>query len=458
MKSVTLEKLAYITEGRLLSGNRLSWINAVNFGKYKYLRPHQVYFYTRKTKWPTQLAAIQQIKPIAVVLPAHLSSQGIPATIGIIRVKDAYSAYWKVAKWNWSQYPTRVIGITGSAGKSTTTEMLSSILKYRWPMVKTEGNLNTFSFLPNYLTRLQSKHKLLLLEMGMKSLNNISRQCKMVRPEIGIVTNVGEAHVGNLGDLDVVVRAKQEMVDGIRPGGTLLLNADDIRSRKLNISNFRGKLITFGIKNHADIQASHIQYTNKGMSFDVSVNGKKVSFFIPIFGTHNVYNALAAIGAAKTFGASIEEMKKGLATFRPPKMRLQLIRSRSGRLLINDAWNANPTAMAAGLTVLKNIATKKYAIAILGDMLELGHLSKSAHETIGKYVAKLGIDQLVTIGNNGKIIAKSAIKNGMNKQNVFSYSTHNQVVDHISRTPRDSIIYFKASRKLHLEKIVERLK
>ncbi|MBA4494464.1 UDP-N-acetylmuramoyl-tripeptide--D-alanyl-D-alanine ligase [Paenactinomyces guangxiensis] len=459
MKAITLNKLTQIIGGKLISNSPSKVVQSLNFGNPRNLERHQVYFYTRKLSWDNkQLPAIQRVRPAAVVLPDVVSTRYIPAGTAVIRVKDAYQAFWKAGLWNWKQYPTRVIGITGSAGKSTTTEMVASILKYRWSMVKTQGNLNTFSFLPSYLVRLQSKHNLLLLEMGMKSLNNIRKQCQVVHPEIGVVTNVGEAHVGSLGNLDMIVQAKQEMIDGVRQGGTLFLNADDKRSRKLNVNGFKGKLKTFGIDNKADIRANNIRYTRNGMSFNVVLNGAAYPFFIPVYGIHNVYNALAAIGVTHEFGATLQEMQKGLATFRAPKMRMQFIHSRSGRLLINDAWNANPSAMAAGLQVLKNIAPHRPAVAVLGDMLELGHLTKSAHEYIGKYVAQLGIDRLVTIGKNGKIIAASAVKNGMDNRNVFSYATRDQVVNHIARTPKNSIVYFKASRKLRLEKVVQRLK
>ncbi|SEN42282.1 UDP-N-acetylmuramoyl-tripeptide--D-alanyl-D-alanine ligase [Lihuaxuella thermophila] len=458
MKTISLGTLAKIAKGRLLSGNPSATVNAVNFGKPKKLQRHHVYFYTRKINWSKQLAAIKRVRPLAVVLPAGISSPSIPSGIGVIRVQDAFTAFWNVAKWNWSQISVKVVGITGSAGKSTTTEMLASILKYRWPMVKTEGNLNTFSFLPSYLVRLQPKHKLLLLEMGMKSLNNIKRQCQVVRPGIGVVTNVGEAHAGSLGGLDLVVRAKQEMVDGVRPGGTLFLNADDEGSQKLSVRNFRGTLKKFGIHNPADIRGRNVRFTGRGMAFDVEINGTVSSFFIPTFGTHNVYNALAAIGVALELGSTIREIQKGLSTFRTPKMRLQTIRSHSGRLLINDAWNANPSAMAAGLEVLKLLSGSRPSIAVLGDMLELGNLTKSSHEKIGKLVAKLGINQLITIGKKGRLIAESAVKHGMNKNNVFSYSTHDQVVRHIRRTPVNSVVYFKASRKLKLEKVVQQLR
>ncbi|RAL22568.1 Mur ligase family protein [Thermoflavimicrobium daqui] len=146
MKTITLGKLAHLIEGQVLSGHRALPIHSVNYGRPKRLSRRQVYFYSQKTNWTKQLRAIRRVKPLAVVLPLQASSVSIPRSVGIIKVRDPFSAYWKLARWNWRQHATKVIGITGSAGKSTTTAMVASILKSRWPMVKTEGNLNTFIF------------------------------------------------------------------------------------------------------------------------------------------------------------------------------------------------------------------------------------------------------------------------------------------------------------------------
>lgn len=459
MKTITLGKLAQIIGGRIHSGNHQMLVHSVNHGKPKYLESDQVYFYKQSIKLEKQITAIRRVRPKAIVVPHQLPAKLFPNSCALIRVQDSSQAFYRVALWNWRVLHPPAIGITGSAGKSSTTAMVASILKRKWPLIQTRGNLNTFSFLFSYLARLKPHHRVLLLEMGMKSLNNIARQCKIVRPVIGAVTNVGEAHVGSLGNLDIVVKAKQEMVDGVRAGGTIFLNADDVRSQKLNVRQFRGKVRTFGIKNRADIQGSHVRYTQKGMAFDARVNGRNFSFFIPTYGIHNVYNALLAIGIAHQIGATISDIQKGLAHVRLPKMRMQFLSGRSGRLLINDAWNANPTAMIAGLSVLKNISKNRPAIAVLGDMLELGHLTHSSHQKVGRFVARIRPTQLVTVGSKGKIIARSAIQAGMNRNQVFSYSDIESVTRHLLyRTPPRSIIYFKASRKLHLEKVVKRLK
>jgi UDP-N-acetylmuramoyl-tripeptide--D-alanyl-D-alanine ligase len=320
-------------------------------------------------------------------------------------------------------------------------------------------NVNTFSFLPNYLIRLNDQHNLLLLEIGMKSLNNIRRQCNIVKPHIGAVTNVGEAHAGSLGGLNRVVKAKQELVEGVRSGGILYINADDERSKHLDLKRSKAKIRTFGLRNNAHVRGENIKYSARGIHFDVTVQSKKGTVFIPTYGKHNVYNALAAIGIATSMGVSLPSIQRGLARFQTPKMRLQVLPGSAGRTLINDAWNANPTAMKAGLNVLQQIAYKRPKVAVLGDMLELGSISHKSHASIGYHVAKLNIDQLITIGQLGQKIAESAIQNGMNPNKVFSYFRHASLITHLkNKVPSKAVIYFKASRKLHLERVVQSLR
>lgn len=458
MKPITLKRLTAIIEGKKIYGSDHHLIRSVNFGRPKHLNSKQVYFYTRKIDWSKQLDAIRRIKPIGVVLPNQLSTQAIPRNITLIKVPDAFQAFWKIALWNYKQNPVKAIGITGSTGKTTTTEMVASILKQRYQLIKTENNLNTYSYLPQYLTRLESKHQLLLLEMGMKTLNNIKRQCKIVRPHWGTVTNIGEAHAGSLGGLDLIVKAKQELVDGIRDGGTLFINADDTKSQRLSLKNFKGKVFNFGIRKNAFIRASDIHYVSGGMRFKAFIGKKEFPVFLPTYGIHNVYNALAAIGLAWAVGSTIPEIQKGLRTFTSPKMRLQIIPGKQGQILINDAWNANPSSMIAGLDVLKQIAPDRLKVAVLGDMMELGAYTTPGHQLVGKHVAKMNLYQLVTIGTHGNIIAQSAIKHGMNPKRVFSFTNRDQALRHLLTLPKNVVIYFKASRKLHLEKIVKHLR
>ncbi|GGE12257.1 UDP-N-acetylmuramoyl-tripeptide--D-alanyl-D-alanine ligase [Marinithermofilum abyssi] len=444
--------------GNLVRGHSSRLIKGAIIGKPKHLKKDHVYFYSKSKSWNDQLAVIQRVRPAAVVIPKSLISSSIPRETGIIVVSNVYQAIWRLALWNRRQLPTPVVGITGSAGKSTTTEMVSSILKQKFSLMKTLGNLNTYNLLPIHLLRLSPGHRLLVLEMGMNSLNNIGRQCQVVPPDVGAVTNVGEAHAGSLGGLNVVIKAKQELVDGMKPGGTLFLNADCERSRRLSTKRFKGKLHTFGIKNPASIRGENIRFGQRGMLFDVRLDRKRYTFTIPTFGTHNVYNALAAIGMARAMGCTTEQIQTGLARFSPPKMRLQLIQGPGKSLFINDAWNANPTAAKAGLSVLSHFAKKRPITAVLGDMLELGSYTRPAHRLVGRYAAKLPLYKLITYGKFARTIAETAIANGMTRSCVHHFTNRTALLRYLDRLPSHSVIYFKASRKSRFEKLIEELK
>lgn len=455
---MTLRQLNQIVGGTIIRGNKDIVIKGANYGKTRDVQRGHVYIFSNKISAVKQYDAVKKGRPAAVIVPAALRNISFPVETAVIQVKNTYRAFWRLGLWNFRQIPVKTVGVTGSAGKSTTTSMIAAILKTKFRVVHTAGNLNTASYLPSYLCRLSPGDHVLLLEMGMNSLGNIAQQCRFVRPNYGIVTNVGEAHYGSLGGTHNILRAKQELVDGVRPGGSLFLNADDIQSRKLKADSAKIKVFWFGIGQRADVRATDVRYTANGMSFRVKLNGTSYLMHIPTYGTHNVYNALAAIGVSHAMGVPPQLIKKGLSRFRQPKMRLEFVRGYRGRLLINDAWNANPTAMIAGLKVLKAVAGKRKKIAVLGDMLELGSYSTHAHGRVGEFIAQHPVDLLITVGHRAKTIGQKAIERGFDRRKVVAFHSLNSALHRLMKEPDNSVIYFKASRKMHFEKIVNALK
>ncbi|MFD1426239.1 UDP-N-acetylmuramoyl-tripeptide--D-alanyl-D-alanine ligase [Kroppenstedtia sanguinis] len=449
-----LGRLASLIGGRLLRGTPKTPVKHAVSGT-RHLREGVVWFCKPQKNTEKQLRSLRSKKSAGVVVPRGWSKR-IPSSHAVIEVSDPQKALWKLVHWQRAQSRALFIGITGSAGKTTTKEMLASILSTQYKVLKSVANNNLHSLMPGNLTLLHPQHQIVILEMGMAGFGNIRKQCQIAKPSLGIVTNVGEAHVGKLGDsLANVARAKQELIDGLAPKGTLILNADDAGSKRLSTRRFRGKVITLGIQNPATLQATRVKYTKNGMSFYIG----KVPYQIPVWGQHNIYNALAAIAVAKQLKVPTSKIQKGLQSFPAPRMRLQRIKGIKNWLLINDCYNANPSAMVAGLKVLMQVSGKKQSVAVLGDMHSLGKLSLQSHRQVGKFVAQINPSTLITVGTQARQIAKGASLAGY-KGKIRSLPNQPETVAHYLRKniPTGSVLYFKASRKTALEKTVNKIR
>lgn len=448
---LTFGMLASITNGKMIRGTKNTPVPHVVFRSSEHLGSQTVYFLIPRYFSKSIAAALASRQIRGAVVPRGWEKR-IPAKIPTIVVANADAAFSRLIHWQRKQSKAIVIGITGSAGKTTTKEMIASIVSKKYPTLKTFGNQNTITSLPGLLFQLQPQHKVAVLELSPPLLNMC---CYYAKPKIGVLTNIGEAHIGRYGTVKELIRVKQQLVDGIQPGGILVMNADDPNSQKMtSLKRFRGRITRFGIKNRADVQATHIHFARNGMTF--RVNGDP--YFIPTWGIHNVYNALAAIAVAKHLGFDAKTIQLGLRTFRRPPMRLQPIQGINGFTLINDAYNANPTAMIAGLHVLKKIAGSRPTVAVLGDMLELGPFTISGHSKVGKTLAQLGISQLITIGPLSKQIAKSAIQSGHPPTRTVSFTSKSSALSYIlKRVPKGAVLYFKASRRMYLENLIKSL-
>lgn len=455
MYPLRLRQIATLLQGKILRGDPDLVLTNVYYRRGRHINARTLFFFydSRGRKRPD----LHDLSPGAVVTSRALLPH-VPARLPVIVVDNPFRALWKLARWQRNRLTLPVVGITGSAGKSTTTAMTAAILSRVYPTLHTVGNLNTTAWYPFQLLRVSPRHRAIVLEMGMNRLGDIRQHSRAARPRIAVITNVGEAHVGSLGNsLDNVVRAKQEILEGLSPNGTLVLNADDERSRRIDTRKVRGRVVTFGIKNPADYRAKDVRYTLTGMRFTVTLRGKSHTFDLPVFGEHMVYNALAAIAVADLLGVSPAAMRAGLRRFRPPKMRLQMIRGKQGRLLINDAYNANPSAMIAGLSILPHLPHRGKRIAVLGDMKELGALTHAGHARVGRYIAAhRPVDVLVTVGRYGRIIAEAARERGFGA--VHAFTTRDEALRFLLKTPPGCVLYFKASRRLRFERLLRPLR
>jgi UDP-N-acetylmuramoyl-tripeptide--D-alanyl-D-alanine ligase len=347
--------------------------------------------------------------------------------------------------------PCKVIGITGSAGKTTTKEMLAAILEKVGPGLKTAGNFNNLIGLPLTIFRLQPEHQWAVLEMGTSSIGEIERLTEIAQPTVGVITNIGQAHLETLNGLDGVSRAKGELFAGLQ-GGSAVINLDDSRVACLPVANGVGKF-TFGRSNQADLRADQIVAEVGALSFVLHYQGQQQAVRMQVSGEHNVANALAAAAAALVLSVSLEKIAAGLNSFQPVPGRMNLSPLPCGGLLLNDSYNANPLSVSAALEVLRTTKGQGRRVAVLGDMLELGSDSVSLHEEIGRKAGKVA-DLLVAVGDFSAAICAGAAET-MKPEQLVQLADVTAAIDFLQQQqrPGDRILV-KGSRGVKLDKLV----
>jgi len=401
----------------------------------------------------------------------------------LIKVSDTLRAFQEIACFHRRRFSVPVIAITGSNGKTTTKEMAAAILSRCMKVLKNEGNLNNHIGVPLTLLALNRRHQLALIEMGINHRGELTRLCEIARPNMGLITNIGPTHLEFLGNVEGVAEAKGELLQALNDEGCVaFLNSDDPFTPRLRLLT-RGSVVTFGLGKKPgekpDIQAKNVTHHPQGSFFQLrlrrhpgvrigtdskKVRSKKrenaadeVGVQLTVTGRHNVYNAAGAAAIASVLGASATEIKTGLESFHPIQLRSQLIQWRGMRIL-NDSYNANPASMRSALETLKLIRGSGRAIAVLGDMLELGKESATAHREIGQRIGELGLDYLLTLGEFAGLIGQEAIQRGMPKDRVKIYDRLDEAVAFLRSSVRDQdTILVKGSRGMKMEKVVEGL-
>jgi UDP-N-acetylmuramoyl-tripeptide--D-alanyl-D-alanine ligase len=372
----------------------------------------------------------------------------------IIAVEDTLLSLQEMSLIHRKKFSLPVVGITGSNGKTTTKEMLACILRQKGPVLRNEGNLNNHIGVPLTLLKLDASHRSAVIEMGMSAAGEIETLTRLVSPDVGVITNIGPAHLEFLGSTDMVAQAKAELIENMRLDGTAVLNADDPYFDMLK-GKFYGSILSFGIKNKADVKADGVRPAKDAMDFTLRTDGSSVPVRLRAVGTHNVSNALAAAAAALAVGMPMESVKFGLEDFSPVAMRSEL-RPVEGRLVLADYYNANPGSVTAALETLVSLRSGKAAVAVLGDMLELGEAAPEAHRDVGRTAARLGVDLLITVGTLAAYIAEGAIDGGMPRERVVEAKSHAAAAALLKeRTRRGDTVLIKGSRGMKMEKILE---
>lgn len=363
----------------------------------------------------------------------------------VILVENTLNALLELANYYRKKLDIKVVGITGSCGKTSTKDLIAGFLSAKYKVFKTKGNFNNQIGLPLMILELDSTYDIAVLEMGMSNLNEIDLLAKTALPNLAVITNIGLSHIENLKTQENIFKAKMEIVNYFNKNNTLILNNEDKFLRDVNEKCF--EILKTGYNCEYDVFASNIILEEDKTIFTANYKGKSSDFIIPMAGKHNVLNSLLAIGISLKLGLSFEEMKKGIENIEATSMRLQVIK-KDKITIINDCYNASPDSMKSAIDVL---ATYKEGrkVAILGNMNELGHKSFDSHKEVGSYV-KGKIDKLIVIGDY-----LDAYEEGYTKDDIIRFKTKEEFIQNIKNTINiKDVILVKASRGVKFENIV----
>lgn len=379
-----------------------------------------------------------------------------PKDLPILIVDDCLRALQELARKYRNELAVKVVGITGSNGKTTTKDMAANLLSLQYKVKKTEGNFNNHIGLPLTVLGLCEDTEIAVLEMGMSGKGEIDFLTRLAAPDAVVITNIGESHMLDLGSREGIADAKLEILGGLKSGGLAALYGDEpLLMERIQPFKERIQLRTFGRNVTNDFYPTEITQTGHGNRF--KMNGFSGGFDLPVLGTHNIINALAAMLIANHFLIPFEKMNKGLATIKLTNMRMELVEGKAGEKIINDAYNASPTSMMAAIELVSNLQGYKKKILVLGDMLELGAQEEQYHRQIGNGVKADKVSMLFTYGQLGLQIAAGAQRElGVDK--VFAFTDKNALIKELEKYVDDStIVLVKASRGMKLEEVVTSL-
>lgn len=448
-------KLSTISDwagGKLLSGDPAAWISTICTDS-RALKAGDLFLALRGENFDGHAFVAEAAKLGAAGAVVEEAPEGLPANFAVIKVGDTLTALQQIAANYRRLLPLKAIVITGSNGKTSTKDFTAAVLQERFQVIKTEGNLNNHIGLPLTILRAQSSDQIGVFEIGMNHPGEIAPLAKIAQPDVGIITNVGVAHIEFMGSRDAIAQEKGELAAAVGQAGSVILNAGDeytpaiARRTKANTI-----LCGIGIGN---VRASNVRIDGDGTSFDLSSGVETVPARIAVPGEHMVLNALLAIAAGILFGLTPAECATGVGNVHLTKGRLEQKTIRGIRVL-DDTYNANPDSMVAALRTLAKMPAEGVRIAVLGKMGELGVESERGHRRVGEEAGKLGIQCVIGVGEEAAFISSSAKQHGVDK--IFQVSSTSEAVGLLrSLAHQGDVVLVKGSRSARMEKIVEGL-
>jgi len=376
-----------------------------------------------------------------------------------IRVKSTIEALQALARDVRRRWGAPLIGVTGSAGKTTTKEMIATVLGKKFTVLRSVGNLNNEFGLPLCLLRAERYQNIGVLEMGMSAKGEIRKLASIAEPNEGVVTNVNPVHLEFFKSVDEIAEAKAELLEGLHEPRTGYLNNDDSRVRSM-ARKFDGKIVTYGVKSVASFKVQQIQDLGlEGTAFIVHHGRRDVNFVLPLLGQHNVINALAAIAVGVTHEVPWEQIREAVSEMKPEKMRGQVIKFREGFDAIDDSYNSNPRALSEMIRFLGKLQGYQRKIVVAGEMLELGHEGPELHRGCGREAARAGLELLVGVQGLAQEILEGALEAGMDRSRLKFVPDAVQAGDLLARTlKKGDVVLLKGSRGVKLEQVLNTLR
>jgi UDP-N-acetylmuramoyl-tripeptide--D-alanyl-D-alanine ligase len=377
--------------------------------------------------------------------------------VAVIRVPDTLQALQEWARHWRSRFSVRVVGITGSIGKTSTKEVAAAVLARRFTVLKSPGNLNSQTGLPLSVLKLTPDIQVAVFEMaGGEWMGEITRLAEIAQPEIGVITNVSHSHLANMGTMERLAEHKAELVRALPAQSTAILNADDPYAAAMR-AFAPGRVMTYGLDPGADMWADEIDSRGlAGVQFTLHTGAERLRIRLPLLGAHSVHTALRAASIAVALGMNWKDILEGLQTLDQQQLRLIVVPGVNSTTIIDDSYNASPASSLAALNLLNEMPAPH--VAVLGDMLELGDYEREGHIKVALRAAEV-VEQLVVVGALGRIIGEEALAAGMSPDRVFFAATNAQAVDYLRRalTPGSHVLV-KGSHGVHMEEVVEGLR
>jgi len=453
MEATKLELIVQWSGGQLLAGDPAATVTTICTDS-RALKAGDLFLALRGANFDGHKFVAEAATRGAVGVVVSEEVGDLPAHFAVIRVADTLDALQQIAANYRHAMSAQVVCVTGSNGKTSTKDLISAVLRERFQVTKTEGNFNNHIGLPLTMLRLRAGDRVGVFEIGTNHHGEIAALAALAQPDVGVITNVGVAHIEHLGSREGIAKEKGMLAEALQPSGTIVLSADDEFTPAI-AARTKADVLRCGLSEGADIRATDLRQDFAGMKFRLHAFGRSVDAQLPVPGEHMVHNATLAVGVGHVFGMTLEECAAGLPNLQLTKGRLEMKVIR-GIQVIDDSYNANPDSMKAALLTLAQMSVNGRRIAILGRMGELGAQSEDGHRSVGQTASDLGLDCVISVGDEARFIAEEAWRGGVEK--VVKAADLDEAVKTLREyVHAGDLVLIKGSRSAKMERIVEGL-